>query len=201
MKTKITFILISFLFAGMINAQSKTTGFLFDLTVPSVKLNSSGYNIGLLSIIPYYKPTENLSIGIGTGFMVVYDSDTDDDFIALPVYGYGRWDFLNGKRVTPFLSAKAGYGIISENEKYTYVTFDENMEMTGVEKVDISYKGGVFGSFSVGFLYHLRKNRALSFSLTPKYQKIRGRDNTGKEPNFKTNFDNSALSLDIGMVF
>jgi hypothetical protein len=123
MKKSIAFILFSFFFIGLINAQSKSTGFLFDLTLGSVKLNTSGYNIGLLSITPYYKPTEKLSIGIGTGFMVVYNSDKDDDFIGLPVYGYGRWDFLTGKRITPFLSAKIGYGIISENEKYTHVTF------------------------------------------------------------------------------
>lgn len=197
MKKSITFILLSFLFTVMINAQSKTTGFLFDLTLGSVKLNTSGYNIGLVSITPYYKPTDNLSLGVGAGLLLLLDGNVN----SFPIYGYGRWDFLNDKRISPFLSAKAGYGIISKNEKYTHVIFDENLEMDGVNHVDRSYTGGLFGSFSVGFLYHLSRNRALSFALTPKYQKMKARDNIGKETNFRTNFDNSALSLDIGMVF
>jgi len=151
----------------------------------------------LVSITPYYKPIDNLSIGVGAGLLLLLDGNAN----SFPIYGYGRWDFLTGKRISPFLSAKAGYGIISKNEKYTHVIFDENLEMIGVQKVDRSYTGGMFGSFSVGFLYHLNRNMALSFALIPKYQKMSGLDNTSKESNFRANFDNSALSLDIGMVF
>ena len=197
MKKSITFILLSVLFIGMINAQSKSTGFLFDLTLGSVKLNTSGYNMGLASITPYYKPTDNLSIGVGAGVLLLFDANIN----SVPIYGYGRWDFLTGKKISPYLSAKAGYGIISKNERYTHVIFDENLEMQGVNTVDRTFTGGLFGTFSVGFLYHLRRNRALSFGLTPTFQKMRGTDNTGTEINFRRDYNNVALSLDIGMVF
>lgn len=124
----------------------------------------------------------------------------DVDMIGMPLYGYGRWDFSIQKRVTPFVSAKLGYGVISKNEKYTSITWDGDGIKQG-EQVDRSFTGGVYASFSAGIIYNLRKNRALSFAITPKFQKMKAQDNIGKESNFKTNFNNSALSLDVGFVF
>lgn len=100
MKKAIIFLLLLFLSTGIINAQSKTTGFLIDLSVGGVKLNSSAYNIGLLTITPYYKPSDNLSIGVGTGLLVLGDSEIER--IGMPIFAYGRWDFLTDKRILLF---------------------------------------------------------------------------------------------------
>ncbi|MDD2477174.1 MAG: hypothetical protein PHI32_14855 [Dysgonamonadaceae bacterium] len=195
----IFFLLLLFLSTGMTHAQSKTTGFLIDLSVGGIKLNSSAYNIGLLTITPYYKPTDNLSIGVGTGLLMLGNSNIE--IASMPIFAYGRWDFLTGKRITPFISGRAGYGIITEKDKYTYLIFDENMEMNGVNQVDRSYTGGLFSSFTVGFLYHLRRNKALSFAIGPKFQKMTAKDNIGTEPYFQNNYNNLSLSLDVGFVF
>ena len=193
-----TFSLLLFLSTGIINAQSKTTGFLIDLSVGGVKLNSSAYNIGLLTITPYYKPSDNLSIGVGTGLLVLGDSEIER--IGMPIFAYGRWDFLTDKRVTPFISGRAGYGIITEKDKYTYVTIDENGDMKRGEE-DKSYSGGLFGLFTAGFLYHLRNGKAWSFAVGPKFQKMTAKDNIGNEPDFQSNYNNLSLSLDVGFVF
>lgn len=198
MKKAIIFSFLLFLSTGMIHAQSKTTGFLIDLSVGGVKINSSAYNIGLLTITPYYKPTDNLSIGVGTGLLMLGDNNIER--VGMPIFAYGRWDFLTNKRITPFLSGRAGYGIITEKDKHTYVMIDENGKMTRGE-VDKSYSGGFFGSFSAGFLYHLRNGRALSFALGPKFQKMTAKDNIGNEPDFQIKYNNLSLSLDVGFVF
>lgn len=196
MKKVFIFSILLVFIAGPLNAQTKRVGFVTDLTLASVKLNAADNNIGLLTITPFYKLNKNLSIGVGAGFLVLDDAD----MIGMPLYGYGRWDFSTQKRVTPFVSAKIGYGVISKNEKYTSIIWDEDGIKQGSE-VDRSFTGGVYASFSAGILYHLRKNRALSFAITPKFQKMKAKDNTGKELNFKTNYNNSALSLDVGFVF
>lgn len=196
MKKIFIFSILLLFIATPLNAQTKRVGLVTDLAVASVKLNSAGYNIGLLTITPFYRLNKNLSVGVGAGFLLLDDVDR----IGMPLYGYGRWNFSTQKRVTPFVSAKVGYGIISENEKYNGITWDEDGIKQG-EQVDRSFTGGVYASFSAGILYHLRKNRALSFAITPKLQKMRAKDNTSKELDFKTNFNNLALSLDVGFVF
>jgi hypothetical protein len=80
------------------------------------------------------------------------------------------------------------------------VKIDENGDMTRGE-VDKSYSGGLFGSFTAGFLYHLRRNKALSFAIGPKFQKMTAKDNIGNEPDFQSKYNNLSLSLDVGFVF
>lgn len=196
MKKIFIFSILLVFISGSLNAQAKRVGFVADLTLASVKLNAADNNIGLLTITPFYKLNKNLSIGVGAGFLVL----DDVDMVGMALYGYGRWDFSIQKRVTPFVSTKVGCGIISKKEKYTSIIWDGDGIKQG-EQVDRSFTGGVYASFSAGILYHLRKNRALSFAISPKFQKMKAKDNTGKELNFKTNFNNSALSLDVGFVF
>lgn len=183
-------------FSGMINAQTKKIGFLTDITVVGTKLNSSGYNFGLLTISPYYKLNNNLSLGFGTGLLVLGDRD----ITGFPLYGYGQWDFSSVKNINPFISSKIGYSIISKNEQYTHIEWDESEIIEGVQ-VDRSFRGGFLASLSIGFLYYIRNNRAFSFALTPKLQKMTVKDNTRKDLNSKRNLDNITLSLDVGFRF
>ena len=201
MKKLIYFFILLFFSTGVVSAQSKKWGVSVDCGILATDLGSSAFNAGMLSVSPFYAISDVLSVGAGAGYMILFDNAMDINIKNVPLYLYGRGDFLKNRRFSPFVSGRLGYGIISDQKQFGFLSPDANGELHEVQ-TDRSYSGGLFASLSVGALYHLpKKKAALSLGLTTHLQKIKVKDNTGIDPFFKSNINNVVLSVDFGVVF
>ncbi len=191
-----TFILF-FLHLEIIQAQTRKVGFNLECGILAKEVTSSGFMPGMLSFTSFYNLNQGISIGGGLGY-VIFESVIDKNNIrGIPVFAYGRWNFLPTNKFSPFVAARVGYGIISQNVSYTLPTFDKSLNLSTL-RVDESYSGGSFNSISAGTLYHLFKDKYLILSLSANHQYMKGRDNVAAK--VKT-FHTIGLSVDLGISF
>lgn len=191
-----TFILF-FLSLEIGQAQTRNVGFNVECGILAKEVTSSGFRPGMLSFTSFYNLNRGISVGGGLGY-VLFESVIDKNNIhGIPIFAYGRWNFLPANKFSPFVAAKVGYGIISQDVSYTLPAFDENLDLS-TRRVDKSYSGGSFNSVSAGALYHLFKDTYLILSLSANHQYMKRRDHITAEVN---TFHTVGLSFDLGISF
>ena len=123
MKYIIPLFIIAFFHIGVSQAQTREIGFNLECGILAKELSSSGFIPGMLSFAPFYNLNKNISIGGGLGYMV-FDSVIDNkDIKSIPIFVYSRWKFIDANKFSPYVAARIGHGIISQNVSYSLPIF------------------------------------------------------------------------------
>ena len=164
------------------------------------KGGNADFNYHGLNILamPGYHVSDNLFVGVGVGLYdyqynpTIVGGTMDVDFVSAPVFVHGLYSFPIEPKISPFVSLKIGYGIVSSKLNYT-------MEYPKAEW-QMKASGGLYLSPSIGVLYSVNRSNKLSLGLSYDMQQYRLKKTVEAYGN-DSDETNSAIAVKVGWFF
>ena len=183
------FIFLSF-FLPNIQAQEA------DRNVVGLQLEG-GFGIGLkdnsssvqLLFSPYFRLNENLSAGIGIGYMKYFSPINEN---SIPLYFHTNYIFETHTRLKPVVLLKVGYGFLSDE-----------INIVGDIQGKNEIKGGLFLSPAIGLTYRRKNFHSIFLTVSFDLQNIVAKRIFPANPEFDTKdkTTNSAFGIKLGYDF
>jgi|LFRM01.1.fsa_nt_gb hypothetical protein len=152
------------------------------------RLTDNSSSVQLL-FSPYFRLNENLSAGIGIGYMKYFSPINEN---SIPLYFHTNYIFETHTRLKPVVLLKVGYGFLSDE-----------INIVGDIQGKNEIKGGLFLSPAIGLTYRRKNFHSIFLTVSFDLQNIVAKRIFPANPEFDTKdkTTNSAFGIKLGYEF